>query len=171
MAMKYEWKNRSWGVDAAAAGKELEKVRKSNGGQLRAPDVVEAARPEDAPLHPAFEWRDDVAAEKWREHEARHIIKDIVIIKQDAPPIPMYVHTEKADPDTGKKASYYQSTTVAVTNFDEWASALMLANDRVAAVRGSLESLERLAAKQEDGDRLARLALALKSLDAVWRWP
>jgi hypothetical protein len=41
---------------------------------------VDEARPEDAVLHPVFTWDDPVAAEKYREIEARTLIKRVRVI-------------------------------------------------------------------------------------------
>ena len=54
---------------------ELKRIEKANKGRLRAPDVVEAARPRTAPLHPFFEWRDGVAAERFRLLQAERLIR------------------------------------------------------------------------------------------------
>jgi len=50
------------GIDAQTAGSELDRIRQRDGTIIPAV-VVDEARPEEAPLHPAFEWRDSVAAE------------------------------------------------------------------------------------------------------------
>lgn len=43
--------------------------------------VVEKAKDENTELHKCFEWRDDVAAEKYRLHQARHLMCNLVIEK------------------------------------------------------------------------------------------
>jgi hypothetical protein len=45
--------------------------------------VVEAARPEDAPLHGLFPWDDKVAADKYRLMRARAIIRSVVYLKAE----------------------------------------------------------------------------------------
>lgn len=64
---------------------ELESVRKSNGGLLRPPDVVEFARqnPESA-LHSQFEWDDSKAAEAHRLWQARQVIAVVVVSNDQA---------------------------------------------------------------------------------------
>lgn len=42
--------------------------------------LIDVSRPEDAPLHNEFEWDDGVAAEKFREEQARQIIKNVIIV-------------------------------------------------------------------------------------------
>lgn len=53
---------------------QLDGVR-STYGKLTPAVVVEAARPEDHPLHTRFEWDDSVAAEKWRREQASDLIR------------------------------------------------------------------------------------------------
>lgn len=51
-----------------------------NDGAVTPKRLVDVSRPEDAPLHNEFEWDDDIAAEKFREEQARQIIKNVIII-------------------------------------------------------------------------------------------
>jgi hypothetical protein len=64
------------------AGKELERIYDKHGA-LRAQIVVDEARPDDAPLHPAFEWDDLVAAEYYRREQARSLIKTVQVVRED----------------------------------------------------------------------------------------
>lgn len=71
--MVYEWKTASYiKADANVAGKQCEELEKTVG--LTAKNLLDANRDENAPLHNEFEWRDSIAAEKYRENQARHII-------------------------------------------------------------------------------------------------
>lgn len=53
---------------------ELKDLMDKKDGLLRAPDVVEAARPKDSPLHNKFDWDDGDAAEKYRLIQARALM-------------------------------------------------------------------------------------------------
>lgn len=66
---------------------QLESVR-TRFGRLTPAHVVEAARPEDAPLHARFEWDDSIAAEKWRREQAAELIRSyrITYAKNDDGP-------------------------------------------------------------------------------------
>jgi 2-methylcitrate dehydratase PrpD len=68
------------GIPADVAGTELQRIEEQRGG-LRAADVVDESRPEAAPLHPVFEWQDEVAAEKYREHQARQVIRSVRVVR------------------------------------------------------------------------------------------
>lgn len=70
-------------VAAQKVGERLEDIRDANGGTLTPGAVVDDARPEDSPLHPCFEWNDQVAAELHREDTARRIIRSVEIIRTD----------------------------------------------------------------------------------------
>lgn len=71
-----------WGASAPVAAKdaaaELYRIHKKFKG-LTAEVVVDESRPEDAPLHPTFEWDDNVAGEKYRLMQASTIIRAIRI--------------------------------------------------------------------------------------------
>lgn len=82
--MVYEWKSAARiKTDAQTAGEFCEKLEKEGG--LTAKRLVDASRDENAPLHREFEWRDDVAAEMYREIQARHIINCLVIRNEEKP--------------------------------------------------------------------------------------
>lgn len=83
MVMVYEWKIGSRiKVNADAAGQQFETLERTGG--LTAERVVDANRPEDAPLHDAFEWDNEAAAEEWRKQQARHLISCICIKAETA---------------------------------------------------------------------------------------
>ena len=49
------------------------------GGMLLPANVVDAARSPRSPLHRYFSWDDGVAADKWREEQARQLIRSVTI--------------------------------------------------------------------------------------------
>jgi hypothetical protein len=57
---------------------ELKRLAATNGGELRPIDVVTAARSPESPLHTHFDWDDSDAADKWRLHQARLLIRVVV---------------------------------------------------------------------------------------------
>lgn len=61
--------------------------------------VVDESRPEDAPLHPVFEWCDEIAAEKWRVEQARRVVRSVEIIaeERDSPTQIAYVNIQSQD--------------------------------------------------------------------------
>lgn len=80
--MVYKWKIQSlYPIPAQCAGDEIERIYHKR-GQCDAADVVDESRPESAVLHPCFEWSDPVAAELWREQQARGIINCVVTVSK-----------------------------------------------------------------------------------------
>lgn len=53
----------------------LRQIAKRNGGYLRPRDVVDEARDEASPLHDQFDWDDSSAGEKYRQWQARSLIR------------------------------------------------------------------------------------------------
>lgn len=81
--MVYQWKPtaRISKVDPQKAGELMRELADSN--SLTAQNLVEISKPENSLLHNVFEWDDTVAAGKYREHQARHIINSIEVISTE----------------------------------------------------------------------------------------
>lgn len=80
--MVYKWKSACYiRGDAQKAGEVCSQLESE--GRLTPSELVNVSRDEDAPLHGMFTWDDSVAAEKWRMHEARHIIHCLVTVVGD----------------------------------------------------------------------------------------
>lgn len=77
-------------VSAQVAGEECERLESK--GMLTPGNLVDASRPEDAPLHKCFEWDDGIAAERWREAQASYIIRSVeVTISEESDPTRAFV--------------------------------------------------------------------------------
>lgn len=84
---QYQWKNgATMRVPADVAASAFEDIRERRGG-ITAANVLEESRAKSAPLHGEFEWRDDLAAERYRLEQASKIIRSLVVVytKPDAP--------------------------------------------------------------------------------------
>lgn len=149
--MTYEWRDHpgfkpptTLPADRAAA--ELERVRESNGGKLTPKDVVNEARPKTAVLHPCFEWKDAVAGELYREHQARNLIRAVRVVRDESPDsVPMFVHVKA---ESSRDQAYYQSAEVAVSNTDEWVAAVAGLEAKLTAAKRALDDLARIAGER-----------------------
>lgn len=84
--MEYKWDKKfaTIGVvDAQVVGERIEALREQKGNALKPADVVEDARPDDAPTHGLFEWNDMLAANHWRQNQAREVLRSIRIVMYD----------------------------------------------------------------------------------------
>lgn len=81
MTYLFAWKEGSRiSADAQAGGEMCAQLERE--GRLTAKNLVEANRDENAPLHNEFEWDDNAAAEKFREEQARYIIRHLTIVRE-----------------------------------------------------------------------------------------
>ena len=79
--MVYSWKQGTrYKTDANVAGTVCAEMEAA--GTLTAENLVEASRPEEAPLHDEFEWDNTKAADEWRKHQARNIIHSLVLVTE-----------------------------------------------------------------------------------------
>lgn len=106
------------GVNPDIAGRSLQRMLRT--GPLTAGRVLNAARRESHPLHPAFNWDDASAAEEYRLTQARHLIRSVRVTKEsgESEPIAVHVVHEKCG------GSAYVATAEVVTDQDLHAAAL-----------------------------------------------
>lgn len=93
--------------------------------------VVREATPKDSPLHEAFEWEDNLAAEQWRLYQARSLVNSVsveilgkkqdafhsVVVEISGERTRGYVSTERMIRDEDLKA---QVKAVAVKEIKYW---------------------------------------------------
>lgn len=70
-------------IDGQVVGREIEALKRRNGGGITPPLVVEAARPEDSPLHPGITWDPAEAIRKCQESEAGYLMRSYYRVATD----------------------------------------------------------------------------------------
>lgn len=81
----YGWKGGSThrrGIDPNLVGQVVEEIAEEKGGCTPA-DLVEAARPQNSPVHNLWDWNVDEAAEKWFRQEARQVINHLILVPHE----------------------------------------------------------------------------------------
>ena len=155
------------GVNAETVGNELDRIYQER-NVLDPETVVEESRPEDAQLHPAFEWKDHIAGENWRKYQARSLIRSVEIIEEEKPATTVWINVQPSS----APASYVPAEIVAVTP-DFLTVAVSEAAKRLSAAEDALAQLRRLAGDQGD-HRDDLIATAISSLklakQAVAEW-
>ena len=138
--MVYEWKTGSrHKVSAAVAAEVMDRLAEEN--RLNAPDLVNESRPEDAPLHPEFEWDDSVAAEKWREEQASALIRHLVVrieANDQEYPTRQYFMVQK-------ELNTYEPIQVILKDEDKTAMLLEQAKRELQAFKAKYAGLKELA--------------------------
>lgn len=72
----YSWGDRKFSVSAQIVGEAVSAITEDH-GRCEPSMLVGMARSKTSPLHALFTWNNKAAAEKWRTHEARQIIRSI----------------------------------------------------------------------------------------------
>ena len=135
----YKWKSGSRvKCSAQTAGEVCEKL--GHKGKLTPEALVDASRSEDAPLHGAFEWNDETAAEKYRVIQAGYIIRSIEIETEYAEePVRAFV------PVLREEKTSYESIEVVMMSEDGREQLLSRAIAELRAFERKYNSLEELA--------------------------
>lgn len=149
--MVYDWKVPClYSVSAQDAGEELERIYGER-GKIDAADVVDDSRPVDAVLHPCFEWRDDIAAEKYREQQARKILTCLVTVRElegnDSVQVRALFHVQGT----------YQPTQVIIQNTDKYNALYQTAIKELSAFRKKFSIIS-------DRDELKEIFSAIDSV-------
>lgn len=135
MATRYAWKpGARVRVDAEKAGREMEDVRRQNGGALTAEALLERARSKNSACHDHFEWDDSRAAEQHRLSQAGELIRSITIDVsrsniEPAKTIRAFVSVEQ------KGQRHYTSTAAALSDQELRAQVLRRAWDELEGWR------------------------------------
>ena len=139
-------------ITPEVVGQELQRIHEEE-GTLRPQAVVNAARPEDAPLHPAFEWNDLIAGEQYRNIQARSLIKTVQIESNEdsQPRDPVYVNVSRQD-------SAYEPIGKVVNTPDLFEAAFSQVCGRLNAAQQALQELQRIAKRErrQETDRYER---------------
>lgn len=115
--MVYKWKTGSRiKADPQKSGELFEQLASTDEG-LTAQSLLNANKPEEAPLHSEYEWNDEKAAEEWRLHQSRHFINCLITLsvipdtEQETPTRAFHVTTEQ---------HRYDSIQAIITNEDKY---------------------------------------------------
>jgi hypothetical protein len=132
------------------------------GGKISPPDVVDAARNQNHPLHHRFIWDDAEAAEVQRLATARTLIREVevrIVVRNQTIAVPYFVR----DPDlTAREAGYVSIRTLA-KDPDAVHEALVGEFQRVASALTRARGLAIAFGLEKDVDRLLSEVGVLKS--------
>ena len=125
-------------ADPQVAGEVCEKLAHTGG--LTARRLLDVSRSEAAPLHSAFEWDDAVAAENYREGQAGHIIRSLVIKseKPEAQSVRAFVNIKLDERD-------YKPLDVVLKSEDMTNAMLMNALEEMNRFQQKYKTLKELA--------------------------
>lgn len=134
--MVYQWRTINYPVPAQAAGEHMEELVEKY-GEITPQIMVDDARPDGALMHPMYEWRDDIAAEKYRHHQARKISSELIMVRVSVndEPLPDPVRAFVSVKPRNESASYRPAVSALS---DEETKQQVIAN-----ARAEIEAFER----------------------------
>lgn len=139
---------------------ELIRIAQAYGGELKPEVVVKEARVETSPLHHSFDWDDGEAAENWRIHQARQLIRVTVTFEavSNDKLIPCRVFVSLT-PDREKGGAGYRLTSDVMSDTEHRQQMLADAKDEMNRFRAKYRALTELAEVFAAMDRVAEVEL------------
>lgn len=153
---KYSYAAEAYKVPAETVGQTLE-VIEARDGQVTKEAFLDASRPEDSPTHGMFEWRDDVAAEKYRLHQSKTIINNLRI----------EIDAEGAEPKTVKAyVNVSNGSQHSKARYINIASAMADDRSRGVLYRNALAELGAFKRKYRDLQELEPVFAVISAIGA-----
>ncbi len=94
----------------------LKELAESAGGALSPAAVVEAARPNNSPIHDQFVWDDTEAAKRFRLQQASELLRvtvELIEVKSESYEVRAFT---SLSPDRAKDGQSYRATVAVLTN-------------------------------------------------------
>jgi hypothetical protein len=134
-------------------------------GVIRPAVVVDEARPTDSPLHPAFLWDDTEAAERFRQEQARLLIRSVVVMSDTTPDLAAavraFVHISVPDDETTEDDDQEPTRVYVNRAYIDTESALRSPSLRAQVLAQALAELSALTRKYRELVELAEVFAAI----------
>ena len=138
--MVYEWKTPLYKVSAQTAGEHIEELDRLH-GEVTPQILLDDSRPEDAVLHSCYEWDDTKAAERYRLHQSKMIIGNLVCVSiNDKDKLQEPVRAFITVNARNEKASY-RPTIIALSEDEARAKVLDNATKELESFKRKYEAL------------------------------
>lgn len=144
----FTWKpGTSHKVEAEVAAAEIQRLFDENGQRIPAEKIVEVAESPLNPLHPEFDWNDQVAAREHRLLQARNLLNALVVMvpRPKGPPMPTRWTVTVEQPGTGGRKRDYTPMMFALKDVNLRAEVLRTALLELAAFKRKYADLSELA--------------------------
>ena len=143
---EYTWRDgarlqKGASVPAQRVGDHLELLRDRNGGELTPDQVVDDASDPTSPLNPLFEWSDTEAAHQYRLHQARQIIRSVIIRYRETGGGPARTTHAFVHITADSRQPFYTNSAVAMADPALRAKAIRQAWNELQAFRRRYQEL------------------------------
>lgn len=161
----YIWRmGASFRGDANLFATQLQQL-KSPEGTIEVDEVLEAQRPQDAPLHEDIEWDDATAAYRYRIDTitdamgALRVIPVDVVREEPMPPVRALVPTRIIDKENGTPRSYF--FTVSTVEEEETNINEMVRRQAISDLRSLTRRIASMPGCQDIAEQLEQILSAL----------
>jgi len=138
------------GLTADNVGEALADIE-ADQGALTAQGVVDASEPEQAPLHECFEWRNDVAANEYRKHQSRDLIKWVEVwYDKDPAPTPLYYNVRELEYEKPKDPGVYVTAASLKDNPEHFELVWRDAQKRLNQAQKAIQELNQIGGNLKD---------------------
>jgi len=120
-------------------------------GQVTPSGLLNAAKPQNSPIHNAFEWDNKKAGHEFRLIQARQWIRKVTITVEDREE--RLIHVPRIEPNAATQEGYYKPASIVVNLPDEYQRAKMAMVSKLNSAQFALEELETAAANRGDGQK------------------
>lgn len=146
------------GVDPQAVGESIAELSEREAVTPR--NIVDEAKDDVSPLHPAFEWDDTVAADEHRLGQARSLVRAVYVIPEpEQPPQPVYYRIVE------DKEARYEKAEAVFKNVDLIECARETLLRELKSAERSLNEFEDQAKRAGSKKAARQAARVRKSLD------
>lgn len=144
--MAIYWKQNRFKAKAEDAYNEIMTL-----SEITAQNVVDLARNESSVIHDDFEWDNEIAGDKWRCHQARILIDNLVIkVEEPKKSEPTMIRVLHTTPDRND----YKPIEFYIKNTEEHEKLLSMAKRDLQSFKTKYYSLEELKGVFEAIDNL-----------------
>ena len=147
----YSWKYGNSKIDPNMVGEQFAAIE-ARDGKLTKKAIVDAARPEESPMHRMFEWDDAVAGELYREDQAHGYIRSLEVkivpvgnfTNGKAVTMRAYVNVTPASKNATEHSGTFVNAQRAIESPDTYAIVLERAKRELMMFRDKYKDLKEL---------------------------
>lgn len=136
-----KWKTGIFNANAEKCYEEIQQI----GDEVTPQQVVLAASDSNSELHKCFDWDDSSAAEKYRLHQARLVMNQLIVVKREPEKPKEPIQFRVMMKNEQENGSGYKQTLVMLRDEDEYKKLLDQAYRELKAFKQKYSCLSELA--------------------------
>ena len=151
---KYSWRNVSYPVKAEDAAAELHRIEQKH-GEVTPRNLLDESTPEDAVMHPCYEWDNEKAADKYRLWQSRSILSCLTVT---------YIDVQAPEPKKIEVRAYQNVSEERNGRFINVQSAMEQTTTRDIVLMNAIKELQMFRKKYADLSELSKLIFIIDEI-------